>query len=587
MATPVDSRQTLSDALRQHQAGRLAEAEASYRVVLKDDPANPDALHLLGVLRHQQGDSAAAESLIRQAIAINPNAPMFHNNMGKTLAEKGDRPGALASYRRAIELAPDYAEAHYNHGVCLQADGDYVAAEAAYRRALGLAPANDKAAVNLGAALLGQGRPQEAILALRHALTVKPDDADTYRLLLTALLYDPTADAGTYAAEHRRFAGQFAALRAPAPAPANPRDPERRLRIGWVSSDFRDHPVARNLEPIFTHRDRSRFETVCYAEVAKPDATTARYKSLADSWRSIVGRTDRDVAELIRSDGIDILIILAGRFDHNRPLIAAYRPAPIQISFHDPGTSGLSAIDYLIADPVLAPPRTDEAFAERILYLPSFYIHEPLRDAPPVGPPPSAVAGHVAFGSFNNPVKVNDSVLGLWGGILRQVPRSRLQLKYRNRFGPLRGRIDRVLAAESVAADRLELSDEALAHAGHLALYNRIDIALDPFPFTGSTTTFEALWMGVPVVTLAGRTMASRWSASILHALKLDELIAHSLADYVAKAVALANDLPRLAELRSTLRARVANSPLCDGRGRTRQIERLLRAVWRRWCDPR
>jgi predicted O-linked N-acetylglucosamine transferase (SPINDLY family) len=193
----------------------------------------------------------------------------------------------------------------------------------------------------------------------------------------------------------------------------------------------------------------------------------------------------------------------------------------------------------------------------------------------------------VAFGSFNNPVKVNDSVLGLWGGILRQVPRARLQLKYRNRFGPLRGRIERVLAAESVTADRLELSDEALAHAGHLALYNRIDIALDPFPFTGSTTTFEALWMGVPVVTLAGRTMASRWSASILHALKLDELIAHSPADYVAKAVALANDPPRLAELRSTLRARVANSPLCDGRGRTRQIERLLRAVWRRWCSPR
>jgi protein O-GlcNAc transferase len=581
----VDVRQSLSDALRRHRAGDLSAAEGLYRAVLRDHPAQPDALHLLGVLTHQRGDPAGAEALIRQAIASNPNAPIFHNNLGKALEDLGRLQGAIESYDRAIALAPNYAEAHYNRGVALQAAGDHVAAEAAYRRTREIAPTHFKAAVNLGAALMGQGRPHDAVGVLEQAFALNPDDPSSLRGLMVATLYDPGADEAVRAAAHQRFEERFGGIPSDGLRPyANPRDPRKRLRIGWVSSDFRDHPVARNLEPIFTHRDRSHFEAICYADVAKPDAATAAFKAMADQWRPIHGIGDAAAADLIRSDGVDILVILASRFDQNRPLIAPYRPAPILVSFHDPATSGLHAIDYLIADPVLAPRRTPEQFSERVLRLPSFYVHAPLENAPAIAQPPMMATGHPTFGSFNNPIKVSDPVVALWASVMGAVPDSRLILKYRNRFPPLRPRLARILAAAGVSADRLELGERLLDHASHLSQYNDIDIALDPFPFTGSTTTFESLWMGVPVVTLAGTNMAARWSASILHALKLDEFIAHTPADYVAIAARFARNPQRLAEVRDTLRQRIARSPLCDGLRRTRQVERLFRAIWARWC---
>lgn len=575
----------MAAAVAHHGADRLAEAEALYHAVLREHPDQPDALHLLGVLTHQRGDAARAEALIRRAIALNPNAPMFYNNLGKVLGERGDQAAALESYRHAIELAPDYAEAHYNFGVALQGEGDHVAAATAFRRVRELAPNHFKAAVNLGAALLAVGQAHQAVEVLRDAFALSQHDPKACRALITATLYDPEADEAARSAEHQRFEALFARpLYAEWRPHTNSRDPDRRLRIGWLSSDFHDHPVARNLEPIFAHRDRDAFEAVCYADVAKPDGATALFQSVADVWRPICGRTDREVAQIVRDDQIDILVVLAGRFDQNRPLVAAFKPAPIQVSFHDPASSGMAAIDYLIADPVLVPRHTTERFAERVLHLPSFYIHRPLDGAPPVAPPPLAGSGAATFGSFNNPIKVNDAVVGLWAAVLQQVRGSRLMLGYRGRFAPLRDRIERIVAVNGVEHDRIDFGGGLLSHADHLALYNRIDIALDPFPFTGSTTTFEALWMGVPVITLAGENMAARWGASILHALKLDELVATSPGDYVAKAAVLTGDPSRLADLRATLRERLARSPLCDGPRRARQVERLFRAIWRRWC---
>jgi predicted O-linked N-acetylglucosamine transferase (SPINDLY family) len=354
--------------------------------------------------------------------------------------------------------------------------------------------------------------------------------------------------------------------------------------VGWLSCDFRNHPVARNLQPVFAGLDRRRFEAVCFADVPAPDATTEWFRGTAAAWHSTIGLDDGDVAKLIRSERIDIMVFIAGRFDTNRPQVASWRPAPVQVSFHDPATSGLATMDYLIADPVLAPPSRREYFTERVVRLPSYYIHAPLAGAPDPGPLPAASAGHVCFGSFNNPAKVNARTLAVWAEILRRLPDARLLLKYQNWFDSslLRDRIYRQLGADvasrvdfCVARDRLE---------EHISLYRQIDIALDPFPFTGSTTTFEALSMGVPVVSLAGENMAARWSASILHALKLDELIGRTPEEYVTKAVALASDAARLAELRATLRARVAASPLCNGKLRARQMERLFRTFWRQWC---
>jgi predicted O-linked N-acetylglucosamine transferase (SPINDLY family) len=363
----------------------------------------------------------------------------------------------------------------------------------------------------------------------------------------------------------------------------NERDAERRLRIGYVSSDLYEHPVGRNLEPVLVGRDRGRFEVVAYAEGGRADARRERLQGQVEEWREIAGLSDGAVAEQVRQDGIDILVILAGRFDRNRPLVASYRAAPVQVSFHDPGTSGVGEMDYLIADPDLVPRRGEEKFEERVVRLGRFYVHEPLAEAPEVSAPPSGETGRITFGSFNNPAKVSGEVLGLWGEVLNAVPGSVLRVKFKNWFANA-GLRERFVRGLGVGAERIEFVAEEEGLAGHLGGYGEIDIALDPYPFTGSTTTFEALWMGVPVVTLMGRSMAGRWSGSMLRAVKLEELIAGSPAEYVAIARRLAEDPRRLAELRAGLRGRVAASSLCDGRRRARQLDRLYRALWRRYC---
>ena len=572
-----------------------------------------------GVVLRQQGDLAGAMASYRQALKLAPGLPEAHLNLGSGLRETGDPEGALAAFRRAIALRPSYAEAHLNLGVALQDLGRLDEAITAYRQARTFKPDLAEAHYGLGVALFQQGKLDEALPELRRAGALRPGYVDawnnfgvvlqacgpfdaaiaasrkalegdpagsvtSYRNLMAAALHMPSLDSGARWELARGFEATYAAPIATRPVAGfvNSREPERRLKIGYVSSDLYEHPVGRNLEPVLAHRDRERFEVICYAEVARPDGLTARFQALADHWRPTTGLTDEQVAALVRADAVDVLVVLAGRFDRNRPLVAAYRPAPVRVSFHDPGTSGLSAMDYLIADRVLVPRNTQERFSERVVALPSFYIHSPLA-GPEVGPLPAAARGHVTFGSFNNPAKVNDQVLALWGEVLRAVPGARLKLKFKNWFGN-QGLRERVLRGLGNEASRVEFVTAEAGRGEHLALYHEVDIALDPFPFTGSTTTFEALWMGVPVVSLAGAAMAGRWSASILHTLKLDELVAGSREEYVRIAAGLASDLVRLAALRAGLRARVAGSPLCNGKARARQVERIYRALWRRWC---
>jgi protein O-GlcNAc transferase len=564
---------------------RLAEAERCYRTALDCVPGYLEAHNNLGYVLIELGRAEDAAACFRRALAIDPAYEGALTNLGNLLREQGKPGDALAHLRAAAALKPDSGPAQNNLGNAYKDLGQLDDAIATYRRAIELAPNSAEMHSNLGIVLQKLGDAAGAIASFRQALALRPHSANAYRNLLSALLFDPQTSPAELFAEHQRFGAAFLRPRGEAGWSNSP-DPERRLRIGFVSSDFHDHPVARNLMPILEHLDRSAFEIFLYSANPTGDGITAQIQGMADCWRQIASDRDEAAAARIRADGIDILFLLAGRFDRNRPLIATYRPAPIQVSLFDAATSGLESIDYLLSDRTMTPRQTAAQFAERVFCLPHFYVHPPLVAAPPVEALPYRQNGYVTFGSCNKPSKLNDTVLRTWAELLRRVPDSRLLLKYRNQFvsPAVQARVTTAMAAAGVDPARVQMSGETESFARHLRSYNAIDIALDPFPFTGSTTTFEALWMGVPVVTWAGATFMSRWTAAMLHALALDDFVAHSRDEYISLAARLAGDPSAPKTLRSGLRTRVANSPLCDGPGRGRQIGRFLRAVWRRWC---
>ena len=355
-----------------------------------------------------------------------------------------------------------------------------------------------------------------------------------------------------------------------------------KIRLGYVSADFRDHPVGRNFGPLLFQRDRQAFDVTLYSDVSQPDSQTGNFAQSADRLRQSAHLTDHDLAHLIRADGIDILVILAARFDNNRLLLARRRAAPIQISFHDIATSGVENMDYLIADPILVPKGSPEAFAEKIIRLPSFYTHEPLIQAPDPGPLPLTRNGFLTLGSFSNPAKITSQVLELWARVMAALPDSRLKLKYLTHYAdPLLRQ--RITAAFGPLADRIDFIDApSKSQNDHLKLYQDVDLTLDTFPFCGSTTTFESLSMGVPVVSLAQVPMVSRWSASMLAKLGLDNYVAKTPDDFVAIAQAMARRPDELEILRRQLPGRIAASPLCRIADRTRQMERVYKSLFQR-----
>ena len=601
---------------------RADEARAAYARAVQLDPRLMEARNNLGLLLVDANEPGAAIDHLRIAVELTPGSAVAHNNLGRACYRAGRFDEALHRFEEALRIEPGYAEALANIGAVQRARGHLDAALESLDRAIALKPNLADAHGNRSMILRDLGRLEEATASAMHAISARPAEAEfqmTLALLyndqglhreasesaaravalrpdlaalhlrrLGLLLYDPepspAARFATCCAFGRRF-GRPSPLGAGFAKRPRDLDPDRRLRIGYVSSDLRaDHPVARNLRPVFAHHDRSRFEICVYADIAAPDKTTNEFRSLADRWIAAEGMDDRDLAAAVHADEIDVLVILAGRFDRNRPLVAGYRPAPVQVSFHDPATSGITEMDYLIADPILAPVDGTERFTERVARLPCFYVHEPLVGAPPVKPLPLASAGVPTFGCFNNPAKLSDACLALWARLLAHIPDARLVLKFRNWYGAaaLRRRAAEAIERAGVALERLVIVEADRPGVHHLDMYNEIDVALDPFPFTGSTTTFESLWMGVPVVTLTGDTMVGRWTASMLRAVRLDHLAASTPDAYIAAAAGLVADPARLAALRAGLRARVGASPLCDARGRTRQIERLYRAFWRR-----
>ncbi len=568
--------------------GNADEAIACYQHALQIKPVFTDALNNLAAAFASQLHFDKAIEYYRRLLDINPDGADVLKNLALVYVKSARLDDATAIYQRLVALMPDDTGALNELGAVLIRLGRLSEASSCFRQALQLNPESAEAYYSMASPFATQGKLDEALLCYRQALALKPDYAVAYQALLSTLLYRPSTSPELIFEEHRRFETLLAASAYDKHQPhTNNPDPERKLRIGYMSSDFRVHPVGYSVIPLLEAVDHCRFDVILYAEVTYADKITAHLHDLADGWRSTVGLSDKTIAEMIRQDEIDILVCLAGHFDRNRLLVCAHKPAPVQVSYHDAATSGLSTMDYFITDIILNPRDSTERFSERLVHLPTFHLHPQLTFAPDVGPLPALSAGRMTFGSFNNPMKITPQVIALWSRVLKAVPESRLLLKFKNVYADkeLRRHMLDGFAEHGIGAERLLLEAQADSRAGHLKWYESIDIALDPFPFNGSTTTFEALWMGTPTITLLGQTMVSRWGGSMLTRVGLPELIASTEDEYVECAIRLASDLSGLATLRSELRGRVANSTLCNAKLRTRQIERAYRYMWRKWCN--
>jgi protein O-GlcNAc transferase len=571
------------------QLRRSGPARVSCRRAIAISPAHADAWNTLAVVEQGGGRYAAAVVGYRRCLACFPDKAAALANLGLALASAGQTSGAVPMFRRSLAVFPTATGALSNFALARHQEGSAGDAEALLRRALASEPRNVEALNNLGRVLNAVGKFREAQAAYRSVITQDPENASAHSNLLLSLCYDPDTSSTKIFAEARKWEAAHAAPYY-AHAPIHRRTPERdrRLRVGYLSADFRNHPVARNVVGLLEHHDRAAFDIICYAELSQPaDEMTDRIRKLSDGWRPTAGLTDVEAAQTVASDGIDVLVTLAAHTGHSRLLVAAHRPAPVQVSFHAVTTTGLRAMDAWLTDAILHPVDNEEEFTEKLIRLPCFYLHMPPPASPDVADPPSARRPYVSFGSCNNPAKLNDSVIDAWAQILRAVPRSRLILKYRNWFNDptLAQRIRRRFSDRGVGPDQIELRGGDIAQDKHLAIFDDIDIALDTFPFNGSTTTFEALWMGVPVVSLSGRRFVGRVGASVLGALGVSELVADTVEGYVRVAADLARSPERLLELRRSLRSRLTTSRLCDPAAHARSVESAYRSLWHDWCS--
>ena len=580
----ADAHNNLGIALRE--LGRLDETVTSYQKVLAIKPDYAEAHYNLGNAFKDLGRLDEAVASYHKALAIKPDYPKAHSNLGNAFKELGRLDEAVASYQKVLAIKPDYAEAHNNLGVALQELGRLDEAVASYHKALAIKPDYADVHNNLGLALQDLGKLDEAVASYHKALAIKPDYAGAHSNRVFAEQYKVGVTLKKLNDVHAEWDKRHGVpLQTEWRDHDNIPDPDRTLRIGFVSPNLGRHPVGYFVVKLLEHRQARKIEIICYSD-RRPDDITDRLMALSDEWTDVRGISDEDLSQRIRSDRIDILIDLAGHTAKNRLLVIARKPAPIQVKWVGyAGSVGLSTIDYLIADYRHVPEGTERHYTEEVIRLPDGYVsYEPPDYAPEVGPLPFEHSGFITFGSFNNPAKINDDVLAAWAEILKAVPNSRLLLKYRNMDAEgNRNRILEQFGAHGVEESRLTLEGKS-PHPALLGRYNDVDIALDTFPYTGGLTTCEALWMGVPAITKPGETFASRHSLSHLTNVGVPELVADDLPDYVSKAVELANDVPRLTGLRSGLRERMAASPLCDGEKFATDFTSAMQNVWQEWC---
>lgn len=565
------------------------EAAACFQRAVEARPDDPESNNNLATCLIHLGRYADAKDACSRILGRQPHLADAHCNLGIALTALGQLDEAVGSYRRALQLRPEFAEAYCNLGIALTELGKFHEAAATLRRAIEINPALAEAHCNLGNVCKEFGQIDEAIAEFRQALQITPSHTRALSSLLFVFNYLPGLCPDTVLAHARRF-GELVSRRAPPTHPGWPNDPDpdRRLQVGLVSGDLCHHPVGYFIEGILAAAAKAsgRIDFTAYYSHHASDDVTDRIRICCKRWRSVVGFSDAEFVETVRSDGIDILIDLSGHSAHNRLAAFAWRPAPLQVTWLGYfATTGVAEMDYLLADPISLPERMEAQFTERIWRLPETRLcFTPPNEDVAAASLPACANGHITFGCFNALAKMNDEVVKVWAKILSLVPGSRLFLKTKQLGdSPVRDDVVGRFAALGITEDRLIL-EGASSRARYLAAYNDVDISLDPFPFPGGTTTVESLWMGVPVLTLCGENLVSRQGASLLTNAGLPEWVADDTDDYVRRAVSYAGDLEHLAQLRSQLRQRVLKSPIFDAARFVHHLEAALRGMWSRWC---
>lgn len=598
------------------------QAEALCLQILGLTPENHATYFMLGMVRLQQGDPTTAITYLKKAIALECRIARYHYNLGVVIMQTGKAEDAYQSYEQATALQPDYLLAWFNKAVIRHNQGRYEEASLLYNTVLrlspnhtgalnnlggihymhgqydealryyqavaALTPQNAGALSNLAAVLKDLNQLDKAISLLKQAASLPTCPADIHSNLLFNLHYDKSQNSASLYAAHLEWAKRHETpLLATQQPHTNSREPERRLHIGYVSGDFRSHPVGFFLFGALACHNASQYKIHCYSTTEAPDSATLQLQQFADIWHDIRGMDDANVAKLIHHDQIDILVDLSGHTAGNCLTVFARKPAPIQVSWLGYfNSTGMTSIDYFISDPVHTSTQAEQWFTEKVIRLKEGYMsYTPASHAPSVSPAPYLKKGYVTFGCFNNASKINAEVIALWAAILTRTPHARLVLKAKA-LGDSRMQesLRQAFAAQGINGDRIDLRGWSY-HSDMLQEYQDIDIALDPFPFSGGLTSCDTLWMGVPIITLAGEWIVSRQTASYLTQLGLHELITGDKASYIDLATSLAHNKEKLLTLRQGLRERMAASPLCNAPRFAAHIEAAYRDMWRKWCD--
>lgn len=564
--------------------GLLTEAQASYRQALQLAPATTELLCNLGGCLQMQGKSAAAIACLRQALTLSPRDVNVLNNLGAALQAAGNIAEAKSCFQSAIALDSRSAISHVNMGMAYQDEGQYQQAAACQRAALSIEPQLAEAHYALGVALHGLRKLEEACDCYRRAIAINPSHIRAHDNLLMTQQFIPAVSAEQLLASHKEFAAQFETpLRRSWPKHANVRSHAKRLKVGYVSGDFRTHAVAHFIKPILRHHDRNQYEVFAYGTCQKQDAVTDEIIAMVDQSQPTFGMTDQQMAGQIQADGIDILVDLSGHTAYNRLLVFAQKPAPIQIAYVGYlSTTGLGAMDYRITDKLAEPDGFDRYYTEKLLRMPdSMWCFEPPTDDLAISPLPALQNGFLTFGSFNSVDKIDIESIKLWSILLRELPSARMLFMAAPEVRP---HFIEQFREHGIATSRIEYFGK-LPPGEFRKMIQRVDISLDSFPVNGATTTCESLWQGVPALSLSGERFLSRNGLSILGAAGLPDFSARTQKELIDTALLLADNLPILANIRSGMREHLLAAPLLDQRQFVQNLEALYRETWITWCN--